>query len=144
MDGTDEMALWLLSCAMFSKRKVWARPPRRYMTTNFHESGLNAQRATQLPPNTARPVAILTHIVRSALGDIFWSAKNLSRRRRKTFGNVGAPAASPENCRGGASDGTRSSISGFRAIAAWALGVTSTSTIILAGPAHPWPVAPVD
>jgi hypothetical protein len=28
-DGTDEMALWLLSWAMFSKRNVWARPPKR-------------------------------------------------------------------------------------------------------------------
>ena len=25
----DEMALWLLSCAIFSSRNVWARPPRR-------------------------------------------------------------------------------------------------------------------
>src|ERR1700721_1921725 len=100
--------------------------------------------AIQLPASTDRPVAILTHMVRSALGEIFWSAKNLSRRRRRTFGNVDAPDGSPENCRGGASDGTRSSISGFRAVAAWAWDVTGTSTIILAGPAHPRPVAPVD
>jgi hypothetical protein len=27
--GTEEMALWLLSWAIFSRRNVWARPPRR-------------------------------------------------------------------------------------------------------------------
>ena len=48
--------------------------------------GLSAYRAIQLPASTARPTAILTHIVRSALGEMFWSQKNLSRRRRKTFG----------------------------------------------------------
>jgi len=68
---------------------------------------------TQLPSSTARPAAILTHMVRSALGEMFWSAKNLSRGGgRKTFGKEDGPAGSPTDCRGEASDGTRSPKSG--------------------------------
>src|SRR5580658_2427188 len=96
---------------MFSKRKVCARPPKRYSATNFHESGLSAYRAIQQPNRTARPTAILTHIVRSALGVMFRSAKKLSKRRRKTFGKEGAPAGSRIDA-AEVSDGTRSAVSG--------------------------------
>src|SRR5271154_394906 len=96
---------------MFSKRNVCARPPKRYRATNFHEPGLSAYRAIQVPKRTARPTAILTHIARSALGVMFWSAKNLSRRRRKTFGKEDTPTASILDA-AEVSDGTRSAVSG--------------------------------
>src|SRR5579871_7056721 len=57
-------------------------------------------------------------MVRSALGEMLPSEKKSSRRRRKTFGNEGPPAESETECRSAASGGTRSSISGFRLIAA--------------------------
>src|SRR5580700_10955792 len=60
--------------------------------------------ATQLPASTDKPAAILIHMVWSALGDIFCVAKNLSRRRRKTFGKDDR------------SDGSGSSMSGLGAI----------------------------
>jgi hypothetical protein len=99
---------------MFSKRNVWARPPKRYKATNFHETGLRVYRATQLPASTPRPKAILNHVVWSALGEMFLSEKKLSRRRRKTFGNDDTFTESPTDCCCDASDGTRSSMSGFR------------------------------
>src|ERR1700733_3933751 len=84
----------------------------------------------QLPTSTARPAAILTHMVRSALGEISLSAKNLSRRRRKTLGKEDTFAGSPINCRDNPSDGTRSSISGFRVITASVSDVTGASAIV--------------
>ena len=49
---------------------------------------------------------------------MFPSKKNSSRRRRRTFGNEDRDAGSTTECRRAASDGTRSSISGFRLISA--------------------------
>jgi hypothetical protein len=60
----------------------------------------------------------LTHMARSALGEIFSPEKKSSRRRRSTFGNEDADAESTAECPSAASDGTRSSISGFRLISA--------------------------
>src|ERR1700733_7131741 len=84
----------------------------------------------QLPTSTAKPAAILTHMVRSAFGEISLSAKNLSRRRRKTLGKEDTLVGSPIDCRDNASDGTRSSISGFRVITASASAVTGASAIM--------------
>src|ERR1700734_2263451 len=96
---------------MFNKRTVCASPPKRKRATNFHEPGRSAYRAIQLPARTARPAAILTRIIRSALGEMSCSAKKLSRRLRKTFGKEEPPTGSKI---GDAelSDGTRSDISG--------------------------------
>src|ERR1700733_953190 len=96
---------------MFNKRNVCARPPKRQRATNFHEPGLSAYRAIQLPARTARPAAILTRIVLSALGEMSCSAKKLSRRLRKTFGKEEPPNGSIIG-HAGVSDGTRSDISG--------------------------------
>ena len=59
---------------------------------------------------------ILIHMERPALGEMCLSEKKLSRRLRKTFGNEDALDGSPTECRAEASDGTRSSMSGFRLI----------------------------
>src|SRR5208283_5067659 len=74
--------------------------------------------AIQLPASTANPTAILTHIVRSALGEMLPSEKKSSMRRRKTFGNEDTHANSSTESRNEASVGTTSAISGFRLIAA--------------------------
>src|ERR1700676_1531832 len=75
-------------------------------------------------------------MVRSALGEMFWSAKNLSRRRRKTLGKDDAAVVSPAACRGAASDvetsdGTRSYPSVSRLITDSVSDATSASTIIV-------------
>src|SRR5580658_2952981 len=54
--------------------------------------------------------------MRLALGEILPSEKKFSRRRRKTLGKDEPSARSLAACRSDASDGTRSSISGFRLI----------------------------
>jgi len=54
----------------------------------------------------------------SALGEMFPSEKKSSRRRRKTLGKEDSGAEADTESRREASDGTRSSISGFRLITA--------------------------
>src|SRR5580658_7978281 len=73
-------------------------------------------------------MAIFPHMVGSALGERSASAKNLSSRRRRTFGKQDAFAASiaddPE-----ASGGTRSAASDASAIVAPAANINGTSPI---------------
>jgi hypothetical protein len=83
--------------------------------------------AIQLPASKTRPAAILIHIARSALGDIFCSAKNVSRRLRKTFGKA-AGADGSSVWREELSDRKRSSISRSRGIVALVSNVSSAST----------------
>src|SRR5580692_1039621 len=90
--------------------------------------------AIQLPASTASPAAILIHIARSALGEIFRSAKKLSRRRRKTLGKEDAPDRPPIDCHAAGSDGTRSSKSAVKVIPVSVSDVTGASTIILSQP----------
>src|SRR4029077_5758370 len=99
----------------------------------FHELGRRAYRAIQAPTRTARPTATLTHMVRSALWVMFWSAKNLSRRRRKTLGKEDAPTGSVIDAAED-SDGTRSGVSGSWVINTSDSNVTSTSAVMLIGP----------
>jgi hypothetical protein len=55
-DGRDEMALWLLSWAMFSKRNVWARPPKSIEGNKVPGTGMSAYRAIQdCPPGLPGP-----------------------------------------------------------------------------------------
>jgi hypothetical protein len=61
------------------------------------------------------------------LGEMFPAEKKLSRRRRKTFGNEDALAWSAMEGCGDASDGTRSSMSSLRLIAASVSDVTGVS-----------------
>src|SRR6202789_2544531 len=86
--------------------------------------------------------------MRLALGEIFSSAKNLSRRCRSTFGKEAALAELPAVCCGNASEGTRSSMSGVSVVADCTSDVTGASKILLSWPAHPgwkhlwpWPAA---
>src|SRR5580693_2541831 len=83
----------------------------------------------QAAASTAEPRAILTHMVRPALGEMFRSIKKLSRRRRRTLGNEDAVPWSPAVCCGAASDGTRSSTSGFRLITPSGVDFTRGSAI---------------
>src|SRR5580658_2986467 len=87
--------------------------------------------ATQLPSSTESPTTILSHIERSALGEIFWSAKKFSRRRGRTFGKEGSLNGSPGNSDDEGSDGKRSSTSGRKVITASVPDVTSASIIAI-------------
>src|SRR6202021_3102020 len=96
------------------------------MATNFQESGLNVYRTTHVPARTASPTAILTHIARSALGEMFGSAKKPSRRRRRTLGNEDAPEGSTIGDEE-PSEGTSSAVSGSGAITASVSNVIGAS-----------------
>src|SRR5579863_563835 len=66
-------------------------------------------------------------MARSAFGEIFPLEKKSSRRRRRTFGNEGKAATSETEGRSEASEGTRSSISGFRLITRLVSDVTGAT-----------------
>jgi|SRR5271166_3862695 len=68
------------------------------------------------------PTAILTHMARSALGEMLPSEKKSSRRRRKTLGKEDSGAEEETESRSEASEGTRSSMSGLKLITASSLG----------------------